>query len=110
MLQEITRDTLGLIREPVFRDYARMYLDIYDGFIRQVETFGLPFEERAVYLLRQNGSLSYQQIAQTTGDSLAGVKSKMRAALAKIHASFRKNEGSIREKVFEQNVGASGET
>lgn len=71
---------------------------------------GLPFEERAVYLLRQNGSLSYQQIAQTTGDTLAGVKSKMRAALAKIHTSFRKNEGSIREKVFEQNVGTSGET
>ena len=47
MLQEITRDSLRLIREPVFRDYARMYLDIYDGFIGQVETFGLPFEERA---------------------------------------------------------------
>ena len=47
MLQEITRDSLRLIREPVFRDYARMYLDIYDGFIRQVEEFGLPFEERA---------------------------------------------------------------
>ena len=46
MLQEITRDTLSLIREPVFRDYARMYLEIYEGFLKQVERFGLPFEER----------------------------------------------------------------
>ena len=46
MLQEISRDTLSLIREPVFRDYARMYLEIYEGFLEQVESFGLPFEAR----------------------------------------------------------------
>ena len=46
MLQEITRDTVSRIREPVFRDYARMYADIYDGFLKQVEGFGLPFEPR----------------------------------------------------------------
>lgn len=44
MLQEITRETLAGIREPVFRDYARMYRDIYDGFLEQVASFGLPFE------------------------------------------------------------------
>ena len=49
MLQEITRDTLGLIREPVFRDYARMYLEIYEGFLTQVESFGLPFEARGAH-------------------------------------------------------------
>lgn len=47
MLQEITRETLSSIREPVFRGYARMYLEIYEGFLKQVEGFGLPFEERA---------------------------------------------------------------
>ena len=46
MLCEITRETLSSIREPVFRDYARMYLEIYEGFLRQVEGFGLPFETR----------------------------------------------------------------
>lgn len=44
MLQEITRDTLAAVREPIFRDYAAMYLDIYEGFLKQVEGFGLPFE------------------------------------------------------------------
>ena len=45
MLQEITRETLPFVREPVFREYARMYLEIYEGFLRQVEQFGLPFEK-----------------------------------------------------------------
>ncbi len=43
MLQEITRDNIGLIRNPVFRDYAEMYLEIAEGFLAQVEQFGLPF-------------------------------------------------------------------
>ena len=48
MLEEITRDTLPFIREPVFRDYARMYLEIYENFLEQVEGFGLPFEPIAL--------------------------------------------------------------
>ena len=43
MLQEITRDSLAEIRNPLFREYAEMYLDIYDNFIEQVEAFGVPF-------------------------------------------------------------------
>lgn len=46
MLEEITRDTLPFIREPVFRNYAGMYLEIYENFLEQVEGFGLPFAPR----------------------------------------------------------------
>ncbi len=45
MLQEITHETLRFLRNPVFRDYAEMYLSIYDGFMEQVRQFGLPFSE-----------------------------------------------------------------
>ncbi len=45
MIQEITRATAAKIKNPVFRDYAHMYLDIYDGFVKDVETFGLPFHK-----------------------------------------------------------------
>lgn len=43
MLQEITRENVKEIKNPVFRNYANMYLDIYDGFVEEVEKFGLPF-------------------------------------------------------------------
>lgn len=43
MLQEITKTTLTQIKNPVFREYAAMYLDIYDSFQQDVENFGLPF-------------------------------------------------------------------
>ena len=45
MLQEITRATAAKIKNPVFRDYANMYLNIYDNFAEQVEQFGLPFHK-----------------------------------------------------------------
>lgn len=44
----------------------------------------LSFQERAVFLLRQNGSLSYRQIGQTTGESLDNVEAIMRSILQKI--------------------------
>ena len=47
MLEEITRETLNSVRNPVFRDYAEMYLGIYENFIEQVEKFGLPFDDGA---------------------------------------------------------------
>ena len=43
-----------------------------------------PFHERAVFLLRQNGGLSYEQIARVTGRSLAEVKTLMKDALFKL--------------------------
>lgn len=44
MLEEITRENLNLIRNPVFRDYARMYVEIYENFMEQVSQFGLSFD------------------------------------------------------------------
>lgn len=67
MLQEITRTNLTQIKNPVFRKYAAMYLDIYDSFQQEVESFGLSFhrgredeQETAALLaeLRQLGVIS----------------------------------------------------
>ena len=44
MPEEVTRDNLHLIRNPVFREYAQMYLDIYEDFLSQASSFGLPFD------------------------------------------------------------------
>ncbi len=45
MIQEITRKLATRIKNPVFRDYANMYLDIYEDFIFQSEHIGLPFHK-----------------------------------------------------------------
>jgi DNA-directed RNA polymerase specialized sigma24 family protein len=44
----------------------------------------LPPEELAVFLLRQNGELTYEQIAQRYNRSVATVKDQMRSALLKL--------------------------
>ena len=44
MPEEITRENLSSIRNPVFRRYAQMYVEIYENFMEQVERFGLPFD------------------------------------------------------------------
>ncbi|MBR2529069.1 MAG: radical SAM protein [Blautia sp.] len=44
MPEEITRSNISRIRNPVFRGYAGMYLDIYEDFLGQVSSFGLPFD------------------------------------------------------------------
>lgn len=43
MIQEMTRARAAQIKDPVFREYAHMYLDIYDDFTAQAERMGLPF-------------------------------------------------------------------
>lgn len=43
MLEPITSETLSHVRTPEMRDYARIYLDVYRQFARDVEQFGLPF-------------------------------------------------------------------
>ena len=43
MLEPITSETLAHVRTPEMRDYARIYLDVYQQFARDVEQFGLPF-------------------------------------------------------------------
>ena len=44
MLEEITRESLRSIRNPAFRRYAQMYVEIYKNFLEQVAQFGLPFD------------------------------------------------------------------
>jgi RNA polymerase sigma-70 factor, ECF subfamily len=44
----------------------------------------LPAEEREVFLLRQNGELTYEQIAQLDNRPVAVVKGQMRSALRKL--------------------------
>lgn len=44
-------------------------------------------EEQEVFLLRQNGSMTYEQIAQATGLPLGTVKTRMRAAISQLRQS-----------------------
>ena len=44
----------------------------------------LPPEDKAVFLLRQKGELTYEQIAQLHNRSVAVVKEQMRSALRKL--------------------------
>jgi len=44
----------------------------------------LPSEEKEVFLLRQNGELTYEQIAQLDNRSVGVVKGQMRSALRKL--------------------------
>ena len=43
MAIQLNRETIGKVKNPVFRASAEQYLDVYDDFVRQVEQFGLPF-------------------------------------------------------------------
>ena len=49
----------------------------------------LPLEEQTVFLLRQNGELTYEEIAQLHHGSVDGVKEQMRSALRKLRAVFQ---------------------
>jgi RNA polymerase sigma-70 factor (ECF subfamily) len=48
----------------------------------------LRHEEQEVFLLRQNGDLTYEQIAEIRGLPVGTVKTQMRAALAKLRAAL----------------------
>lgn len=45
----------------------------------------LRLEEKEVFLLRQNGGLTYEQIAEIRNAPVGTVKTQMRAALQKLH-------------------------
>ncbi len=58
-------------------------LDLIRRAIRQLRP-----EEQEVFLLRQNGSLTYDQIAQSIDIPVGTVKTRMRLALSKLRASL----------------------
>lgn len=44
-------------------------------------------KEQEVFLLRQNGNLTYEQIAEATGMPIGTVKTRMRAAINRLRES-----------------------
>jgi RNA polymerase sigma-70 factor (ECF subfamily) len=51
----------------------------------------LRLEEREVFLLRQNGEMTYDQIAEATNLPVGTVKTRMRLALEKLRKAFAKS-------------------
>ena len=51
----------------------------------------LPPEEKEVFLLRQNGEWTYEQIAQFHARTVEVVKDQMRSALGKLRMVFQKS-------------------
>ncbi len=49
-------------------------------------------EEQEIFLLRQNGGMTYQQIAQSTSLPVGTVKTRMRLALSKLREAL---EGKV---------------
>jgi RNA polymerase sigma-70 factor (ECF subfamily) len=49
----------------------------------------LPLEEKEVFVLRQNGQLPYEEIAQLYTRSVEVVKDQMRSALRKLRTVFQ---------------------
>ena len=68
--------------EPEERALERERLVALRDAIRRLEG-----KEKDVFLLRQNGALTYEQIAQATGLPLGTVKTAMRRALAKLRTA-----------------------
>lgn len=68
--------------EPEERAFERERLAALRDAIRRLEG-----KEKDVFLLRQNGALTYEQIAQATGLPLGTVKTAMRRALAKLRTA-----------------------
>jgi len=57
------------------------------GRLRQAITTLRP-EEKEVFLLRQNGGLTYEQIAEIRSAPIGTVKTQMRAALQKLRKAL----------------------
>lgn len=54
---------------------------------------GLRAEEQEVFLLRQNGGLSYEEIAAAAGIPLGTVKTRMRLAIGKLRIALQDGSG-----------------
>ncbi|MBQ1278758.1 MAG: RNA polymerase sigma factor [Thermoguttaceae bacterium] len=64
-------------------------------------------KEKDVFLLRQNGALTYEQIAQATGLPLGTVKTAMRRALAKLRAADEISALRVEERNVERERSES---
>ncbi|MBR5242616.1 MAG: RNA polymerase sigma factor [Thermoguttaceae bacterium] len=104
--------------EPEERALERERLAALRDAVRRLEG-----KEKDVFLLRQNGALTYEQIAQATGLPLGTVKTAMRRALAKLRTTDeisalrveeqggeRRQEGSETKEKGRENATADGET
>ncbi len=83
--------------EPEERALERERLVALRDAIRRLEG-----KEKDVFLLRQNGALTYEQIAQTTGLPLGTVKTAMRRALAKLRTADEVSALRVEERSVER--------
>jgi RNA polymerase sigma factor (sigma-70 family) len=60
----------------------------------------LPFEEKEVFLLRQNGELTYEQIAQLDNRSVEVIKEQMRSALRKLRTVLQEVSSGNHNRCF----------
>ncbi|HYW83845.1 MAG TPA: sigma factor-like helix-turn-helix DNA-binding protein [Spirochaetia bacterium] len=60
----------------------------------------LPSEEKKVFLLRQNGELTYEQIAQRDNRSVEVVKDQMRSALRKLRTVVQEVSSGNQARCF----------
>jgi RNA polymerase sigma-70 factor (ECF subfamily) len=92
--------------EPEERALERERLAALRDAVRRLEG-----KEKDVFLLRQNGALTFEQIAQATGLPLGTVKTAMRRALAKLRAADEISGLRVEERngVREQNESETKE-
>lgn len=89
--------------EPEERALERERLAALRDAIRRLEG-----KEKDVFLLRQNGALTYEQIAQATGLPLGTVKTAMRRALAKLRTADEISALRVEERSVERDQNESG--
>ncbi|MBR4753407.1 MAG: RNA polymerase sigma factor [Thermoguttaceae bacterium] len=72
----------------------------YSFFVRMRNLIcSLTFMERVVFLLRQNGTLSYRQIAQTTSESIENVQKTMQTVLNKLGVFWENDKNRIEKSL-----------
>ncbi len=70
--EAVKREQMGLVRQALLR---------------------LRLEEQEVFLLRQNGQMTYEEIAQSMNLPLGTVKTRMRLAIGKLREALNSNDG-----------------
>jgi RNA polymerase sigma-70 factor (ECF subfamily) len=82
-LPDDENDLVGRDHDPHAEVEHREELERVRGALRELRT-----EEQEVFLLRQNGGLSYEEIAAAAGIPLGTVKTRMRLAIGKLRAAL----------------------